>query len=251
MSNREPLELSKLTKKEFPYIKKMSYEQEDMVTKLFKCQRVIVDAVAGSGKTTIATQAMNALKQKGHVDKIYYIVFPVQEGSLGFLPGDVAKKIEEYAVPFIQALVKAGVQQHELNDMEAICNPLLPGDYKVVPHTFLRGRNLERIGGIVDEIQNGTVDQIKKTLTRFEDDCYIAMIGHNGQTDIAKEDSGFSAYIHHFKRGLASGAFTDVQFAELTHNFRGDFSSFVDQIGTITNPEVRGPVQEYAEPLEK
>ncbi|MGE4605079.1 hypothetical protein ACEWF9_09450, partial [Bifidobacterium longum subsp. longum] len=61
MTQKEPLDLSKLTKNDFPMIKKLDREQEDMVNKLFKSKRVIVDAVAGSGKTTVLTQAMKVL----------------------------------------------------------------------------------------------------------------------------------------------------------------------------------------------
>lgn len=253
MSNREPLNLGKLTERDFPFIKKLSHEQEDMVIKLFKSKRVIVDAIAGSGKTTITAQAMKVLKDKGHINKVFYVVFPVQEGGLGYLPGDLPKKLMEYAVPFAQALAKAGVTHQEL-DVEAMCNPLMPGDYKVVSHTFLRGRTYDDIGVIVDEIQNGKPDEIVKTLTRLEDDCYIAMIGHNGQIDIPKHLSGFSPLIHHFKEGKRSGIYTDFEFAELTHNFRGEFSSFVDQMSKAfakMEPEHRGPVKAYAAKLEQ
>jgi len=229
----EPLSLDKLSEKEFPFINKLSREQEDMVTKLFKKKKVIVDSIAGSGKTSVLTQAMKALQDKQYITTIYYVVFPVQEGSLGYLPGGVSEKIKEYAVPFVQALVKAGVNP-QLLDLDDMCNVFTGGPYKVVPHTFLRGRTFENVGAIVDEIQNGTVDEIRKTLTRFEDDCYIAMAGHNGQIDIEKSQSGFSELKHHFKMGLETGEYTDIAFAELTYDFRGPFSSFVDKLGRYT-----------------
>lgn len=236
MSNYEPLDLSKITKHEFPMIKQLSYEQEDMVTKLLRTRRLLVDAVAGSGKTTVLTQAMKVLKDKDRVSRVYYVVFPVQEGSLGFLPGELPSKLAPYAVPFIQALIKAGVHYSEL-DPEVICNPLIEGDYKVVPHTFLRGQTWDGIGVIIDESQNGTLDELQKTFTRLEDDCYIAIAGHNGQIDIEKSKSGFSTYIHHFKRGVETGVYTEIEFASLTHNFRGKFSAFVDQVKNFAEEE--------------
>ena len=229
MSQKEKLDLSKLTKKDFPLIKELSYEQEDMVIKLFKYQRVIVDSVAGSGKTCVLTQAMKALLDKGIIDTIYYVVFPVQENALGFLPGDLSKKIQEYGKPFREALIKAGVNPHEI-DIEKMCNEEIPGKYKVVSHTFLRGRTVEGVGVLIDEAQNGTVFELKKVFTRITDDCYLGIAGHNGQIDIAKETSGFSRYIHYFKTGKESGIFPDIDFAELTHDFRGKFSRFSDQI---------------------
>ncbi|UJJ74841.1 hypothetical protein Goe24_00410 [Bacillus phage vB_BsuM-Goe24] len=230
MTHKESLDLSKLTKKDFPMIKELDREQEDMVIKLFNSQRVIVDSVAGSGKTTVLTQAMKVLKDKGYIDAIYYVVFPVQEKSLGFLPGGVSEKIKEYAVPFHQALVEAG-ENPQVLDLEMMCDEFIGGEYKVVPHTFLRGRNMDKAGVIIDEAQNGTVDEIRKTLTRIKDNCYVGIAGHNGQIDITKNNSGFSAFIHHFKRGKELGVFTEIEFAQLTTNYRGKFSSFSDEIG--------------------
>ncbi|AGY46560.1 phosphate starvation-inducible protein [Bacillus phage BigBertha] len=234
MAKQERLTLSKLSEKDFPYIKKLDREQEDMVEKLYKHKRIITNAKAGTGKTTVLTQAMNALKKKEYINKIYYVVFPVQERSVGYLPGGIADKIGEYAVPFYQALTEAGVNPQYLN-LELMTSSFNDFEFKVVPHTFLRGRTIENAGIIVDEIQNGTLEEIKKTLTRCTDSCYIAMIGHTGQIDIKQKDSGFSALIHHFKQGRLSGEFEGVEFAELTKNYRGEFSTFADKLGTYKN----------------
>lgn len=231
MSHKEPLDLGKLTSKEFAYKNKLDQEQEDMVIKLFKHKRVVVDSVAGAGKTTVLTQAMKALMDKQHINEIYYVVFPVQEESLGYLPGDLGMKIKEYAVPFIQALHKAGVNPQSII-YERMVDEFIPYPFKVVPHTFLRGRTISGAGLIIDEVQNGTVDEIKKTLTRIDDDCYVALAGHNGQIDIKKEVSGFAPFIHHFKQGKESGEYTDIEFARLTINYRGKFSSFADKISS-------------------
>lgn len=224
----KPLDLSKLSTKEFPLVDRLDRQQEDMVIKLFKKRRVIVDANAGSGKTTVATQAMKALKDAGYIKQIYYVLFPVQERALGYIPGGLAEKIKEYAIPFMDALVEAGENPQRLV-LEDMTNVLTMGDYKIVPHTFLRGRTLDDCGVIIDEIQNGTLPEIKKTLTRIADPCYVAMIGHTGQQDI--KNSGFSAMKHHFKQGIASGEFPHVEFAELTENYRGAFSTFADKLG--------------------
>jgi len=227
MANKEPLDLGKLTTRDFPLIRKLSREQEDMVIKLYKYQRVIVDSVAGSGKTTVLTQAMRTLMREGYVKKVYYVVFPTQEDELGFLPGDVADKITEYAIPFVQALREAGEQIDEFT-LKMMCNELIETDYNVVPHTYLRGRTIKDAGIIIDEAQNGTVDQLKKVFTRLDDSNYISISGHNGQVDI--ENSGYSRYIHHFRQGKESGIYPDIEFATLTHNFRGKFSAFADQL---------------------
>lgn len=227
--SKQPLQLSTLNKGKYPLIKKLTHEQEDMVNKLFKSKRVIVDSKSGSGKTTVATVAMKVLKDKGFIDKVYYVVFPVQEKALGFLPGYLPDKVKEYAIPFTQALVESGENPHNL-DLDTLCSEDIDGDYKVVPHTFLRGRNIDRAGIILDEAQNGTKDELKKSFTRITDNCYIAITGHEGQTDISKKDSGFSAYKAHFRQGKESGVFNEIEFVELTQNFRGKFSSFSDEL---------------------
>jgi PhoH-like ATPase len=236
MTNKVPLDLSKLSEREFPFLKKLDRQQEDMVTKLFRSKRVVVDAVAGSGKTTVLTQAFKALLDKQRISAIYYVVFPVQEKALGYLPGGVAEKLQEYAVPFFQALTEAGVNPSEL-DLEDVFNVLTYGEFKVVPHTFLRGRNLDGVGILIDEPQNGTVEEIRKILTRVTDSCYVALAGHNGQIDIKKDNSGFSNYIHHFKTGKQSGEYSEIEFADLSVNYRGKFSSYSDKIGQLKTEE--------------
>ncbi|AMB18614.1 phosphate starvation-inducible protein [Bacillus phage Eldridge] len=230
MVPEKPLDLSKLSPKEFKLVRELDRDQEDMVIKLFNKKRVIVDAKAGSGKTSVMAQAMKALRDKGYIKQVYYVLFPVQEKALGYIPGGLAEKIKEYAVPFIDALVDAGVNPQELI-IEDMCNPLVMGDYKIVPHTFLRGRTIDDAGLIIDEIQNGTISELKKTLTRVDDSCYVAMTGHDGQQDI--KNSGFAALKHHFKQGVASGEFTGVEFAELHRNYRGLFSQFSDKLGEL------------------
>jgi phosphate starvation-inducible protein PhoH len=229
MTKHEPLDLSTLSVKEFPLIKKLDRDQEDMVNKLFKSKRVIVDAKAGTGKTTISVQAMQALQNAGHIQTIYYVLFPVQERALGYMPGNMPEKLKEYAVPFFQALIDAGVDSQHL-EMERIFNTNLAYDYKIVPHTFLRGRTISNAGIIIDETQNGTVDEIKKTLTRIDDSNYVCVIGHTEQVDIKKSKSGFAQTIHHFKEGKRSGEFTEIEFAKLTINYRGKFSNFADKL---------------------
>lgn len=234
-THKPPLDLSKLSTNGFPLKRHLDREQEDMVIKLFKSKRVVVDSISGSGKTNVLTQAMKALKDHDYIERVYYVVFPVQEESLGYLPGGIPDKIKEYAVPFYQALIKAGVNPQHL-DIERMCDEFFEDiDYKVVPHTYLRGRTIENVGVIIDEAQNGTEDELQKTFTRLDDSCYIAIAGHRGQTDI--ENSGFTDYIRHFKIGKVTGAYRDIEFAKLTRNYRGEFSAFADKIGEFKNDE--------------
>jgi phosphate starvation-inducible protein PhoH len=222
------ISLSTLSKREFPFIHKVTREQEEAVEKLYRKNRLILEAKAGTGKTTIMTQAMVAAYKKGLISRVEYVISPVQEKAIGYRPGDTPEKIVEYAIPFTYSL--SHYPDLGMNDIRAIdvCNMDVEGDFKVVPHTFLRGQTKENVGIIIDEAQNYTTEELQKVLTRISDNCLVAIIGHTGQTDI--KGSGFSKYIAHFKQGVQSGEFTGIDFAELTINHRGEFSNFADEI---------------------
>lgn len=189
----------------------------------------LTDGFIATHNTVVLTQAMKALLDKDYIHSIYYVVFPVQEESLGYLPGGVSEKIEEYAVPFMEALIEAGVDPQSL-DLAHMCDPLGNSLYKVVPHTYLRGRTIDGAGILIDEAQNGRIKELKKTFTRITDSCFVAIAGHVGQTDIS--ESGFPAYIHHFKQGIETGHFPEIAIAQLSHDFRGEFSKYCDDIRT-------------------
>ena len=78
---------------------------------------------------------------------------------------------------------------------------------------------------IIDESQNFTVAELKKTLTRCGDDCKIFCIGHTLQCDL-KDDSksGFRRYIEHFR------GYDNVSVCNLTVNHRGWISSHADEL---------------------
>lgn len=223
------ISLSKLSKQDFKYKNKLTQEQEAYVNSIYKNLVTIVNSKAGTGKTVVGTMALKVLLDRGFIDQIYYVISPVQERVLGYTTGDLPEKMTKYAFPFIDALKSCEVPIG-FHDALRICDESIDGDYKAVSHTFFRGRTLSKKGVILDEAQNYTTDELRKTLTRFDDDCAIIMIGHDGQIDIAKDKSGFTRYINHFKNGKEKGIFNKVDFINLTHNFRGEISKFADDI---------------------
>jgi hypothetical protein len=101
-------------------------------------------------------------------------------------------------------------------------------------HIFMRGTNMKKVGVIIDEAQNWTIPQLKKTITRIHDDCHVVVIGHTGQIDLRKSsDSGFAKTIEHFSVGLPLEHARDVGICELSKNFRGWLSTHADSIGGI------------------
>ncbi len=203
-------------------------QQEKFVSAILDLEKTIVfcDAVAGTGKTTLAMGAANKLVKdtRNDLDGIVYIVSPYGEQKQGYLPGSVTEKSEVYFEPAYQAILTCG-----MNPYADVCTESMTakkrgiGYVKLLTHTFLRGVNLEHKVVILDEAQNFTVEELKKVLTRIHDSCKVIVVGHTGQVDISGR-SGFARYIQHF----ASAERCAV--CELTINHRGWLSSYADKL---------------------
>ena len=120
--------------------------------------------------------------------KIIYIVSPCAEGRLGFLPGDVTSKSEVYYEPLYNALQTLGI-----NPFTAVCtNSLVSEKYeegyiKPLTDVYLRGVNFKDAVIIIDESQNATFDNLKKTLTRIGENCKTICIGRSEERRVGKE----------------------------------------------------------------
>lgn len=203
-------------------------QQKQFVSAILNPNKTIVfcNAVAGTGKTTLAIGAGNLLVKdtRNELDGIVYIVSPYGEQKQGYLPGSVTEKSEVYFEPAYQALLACN-----MNPFTDVCGESMTakkkgtGYVKLLTHTFLRGVNLENKVVILDEAQNFTTEELKKVLTRIHDTCKVIVVGHTGQIDISNK-SGFARYIQHF-----SG--TDrCEVCELTTNHRGWLSSYADSL---------------------
>ena len=187
---------------------------------------VFCNAVAGTGKTTLAMGAANKLvhDNRNNFDGIVYIVSPYGEQKQGYLPGSVTEKSEVYFEPAYQAILTCN-----MNPFTDVCTESMTakkkgtGYIKLLTHTFLRGVNLENKVIIIDEAQNFTVEELKKVLTRIHDSCKVVVVGHAGQIDIGGR-SGFARYIQHFSTA------DRCRVCELTVNHRGWLSSYADAL---------------------
>lgn len=188
---------------------------------------VFADAKAGSGKTLISVMTGNLLIKYGRYNGMVYIASPVQEQKVGFLPGDAEDKAAPYFMPFYQACIKAGVNPYtDIIQSNMLNQKNGTGYIECTTHVYLRGTNFENKVIIIDEAQNMFGDELKKTLTRINDDCKVIVIGHSGQIDIFKhpERSGFVKYLDHFKDDSRCAV------CELSHNYRGWISSHADEL---------------------
>lgn len=133
---------------------------------------------AGTGKTYLAmAMAVDSLL-KGDVDRIVLARPAVEAGEkLGFLPGDLAEKVNPYLRPLYDAL-------HDMIDFDKAGRLMSKGVIEVAPLAFMRGRTLNSAFVILDEAQNSTSEQMKMFLTRLGFDSKAVITGDVTQVDL-------------------------------------------------------------------
>ncbi len=133
---------------------------------------------AGSGKTYLAVaMAIRALKA-GEVSRIVLTRPAVEAGErLGFLPGDLAAKIDPYLKPLYDAL-------YEMLEPETFARFVEQGTIEIAPLAFMRGRTLNDSFIILDEAQNTTPEQMKMFLTRLGFGSKAVVTGDVTQVDL-------------------------------------------------------------------
>ena len=143
---------------------------------------------AGTGKTFLAVAAaVEALKQE-RVDRIIVTRPAVEAGEkLGYLPGDLAEKVD----PYLQPIWDAFRSQMSDNDLKARRERRV---IEVAPLAFMRGRTLSNAFVIVDEAQNATVLQMKMTLTRLGEGSRMVVTGDPSQIDLLRSDQSGLAH---------------------------------------------------------
>lgn len=187
---------------------------------------VFCDAKAGSGKTFVATGVANMLVKYGFYKGITYIMSPYGERKQGWLPGTITEKSSVYFEPFYQALERCGVNTFtEINTESMVNQKNGTGFITCITDTYLRGSNLDDCVVILDECQNFSVPQLKKTLTRIGSHAKVIVIGHTKQCDLENpKQSGFAQYIEHFSGKERCAICT------LTTNHRSWISQWADEL---------------------
>jgi phosphate starvation-inducible PhoH-like protein len=126
--------------------------------------------------------AVSALS-KGLVDRIILTRPAVEAGeTLGFLPGDLAEKVDPYLRPLYDAL-------HDMMRFEKVTALMHQGVIEVAPIAFMRGRTLNDSFIILDEAQNTTSEQMKMFLTRIGFSSKAVITGDITQVDLPSEKS--------------------------------------------------------------
>ena len=133
---------------------------------------------AGTGKTYLAMAMAIPAFKSGKVSRIILTRPAVEAGEkLGFLPGDIADKIDPYLRPIFDAL-------YDMIPNETLDRYIEQNVIEVAPIAFMRGRTLNDSFIVFDEAQNSTIEQMKMFLTRLGFSSRAVVTGDITQTDL-------------------------------------------------------------------
>ncbi|MCP2041812.1 phosphate starvation-inducible PhoH-like protein [Neisseria sp. HSC-16F19] len=135
---------------------------------------------AGTGKTYLAVAAAVDAMEKHQVERIVLVRPAVEAGEkLGFLPGDLAQKVDPYLRPLYDAL-------YDLMGFDRVTKLLEKGLIEIAPLAYMRGRTLNGAYVILDEAQNTTPEQMKMFLTRIGFGAKAVITGDLSQIDLPR-----------------------------------------------------------------
>ena len=162
---------------------------------------------AGTGKTFLAVACAVDALERGSVERLVLTRPAVEAGErLGFLPGDLAQKIDPYLRPLYDAL-------YDLLGFESTQRLFERGTIEIAPLAFMRGRTLNNAFIILDEAQNTTPEQMKMFLTRIGFGSRAVITGDLSQVDLPRgAQSGLTQAEHILRdvRGVGVTRFTTV-----------------------------------------
>ncbi|HVC50208.1 MAG TPA: PhoH family protein [Burkholderiales bacterium] len=135
---------------------------------------------AGTGKTYLAVACAVDALERGLVERIVLVRPAVEAGErLGFLPGDLAQKVDPYLRPLYDAL-------NDLIGYDKVSRLSEKAAIEIAPLAYMRGRTLNHSFIILDEAQNTTTEQMKMFLTRIGFGSKAVITGDVTQIDLPK-----------------------------------------------------------------
>jgi len=179
---------------------------------------------AGTGKTYLAVACAVDAMERDQVRRILLVRPAVEAGErLGFLPGDLAQKIDPYLRPLYDAL-------YEMLGFERVAKLIERNIIEVAPLAYMRGRTLNESFIILDEAQNTTPEQMKMFLTRIGFGSTAVITGDITQVDLP--------------RGQASGL---RQVIKVLGEVKGISFTFFNAHDVVRHPLVQRIVTAYEE----
>ncbi len=177
---------------------------------------------AGTGKTYLAVACAVDALERNAVQRVILTRPAVEAGErLGFLPGDLAQKVDPYLRPLYDAL-------YELMGIERVGKAFEKATLEVAPLAFMRGRTLNHAFVILDEAQNTTPEQMKMFLTRIGFGAKAVVTGDTSQIDLP--------------RGTVSGL---VHAEQVLRNVKGIATTRFTSADVVRHPLVARIVEAY------
>ena len=157
---------------------------------------------AGTGKTYLAVACAVEALLKEEVNRVLLVRPAVEAGEkLGFLPGDLAQKIDPYLRPLYDAL-------YEMLGFEKVSRLIEKNVIEVAPLAYMRGRTLNNSFIILDESQNTTTSQMKMFLTRIGFGSTAVITGDVTQIDLPKGTRSGLIHVSKVLEGINEIGFT-------------------------------------------
>jgi phosphate starvation-inducible PhoH-like protein len=167
---------------------------------------------AGTGKTFLAVACAVDALERSAVQRIVLTRPAVEAGErLGFLPGDLAQKVDPYLRPLYDAL-------YDLMGLERVTKAFERGNLEIAPLAFMRGRTLNHAFVILDEAQNTTPEQMKMFLTRIGFGAKAVVTGDVSQIDLPRGSASGLLDAQRVLRDVPGVAFTLFTAADVVRH---------------------------------
>lgn len=203
-------------------IKPRSHHQNEYVRSIMRNDINFGIGPAGTGKTYLAVACAVEALVNDRVGRILLVRPAVEAGEkLGFLPGDLAQKVDPYLRPLYDAL-------YEMLGFERVAKLIERSIIEVAPLAYMRGRTLNNSFIILDESQNTTASQMKMFLTRIGFGSTAVITGDVTQIDLPK--------------GERSGL---VHVSSILENIDGISFSYFNSKDVVRHPIVQRVVEAY------
>ena len=157
---------------------------------------------AGTGKTYLAVASAVEALEREEVRRLVLVRPAVEAGErLGFLPGDLAQKIDPYLRPMYDAL-------YEMLGFERVAKLLERSVIEIAPLAYMRGRTLNDAFILLDEAQNTTVEQMKMFLTRIGFGSRAVVTGDVTQIDLPRNQQSGLRHVIEVLKNVDGVSFT-------------------------------------------
>ena len=201
---------------------------------LFMCTQTneIVFAIgpAGTGKTYLSVAIALAQLKARQINRIILSRPAVEAGeSLGFLPGDLAEKVNPYLKPLYDAL-------EDMVPVDRLKNYFDRNIIEIIPLAYMRGRTLNNAFMILDEAQNSTALQMKMFLTRLGVNSRAIITGDVTQIDLPQKQASGLVQIQNILQGVDGIGFVYLGKKDVVrHKLVKDIINAYETFSAITN----------------